>query len=172
VSGTKDFTMLGALVALVAGGVWISGTLDHQPLVTEAAAAAIKSEFAWYSNAESKIAREQGRKPEIVTLCVDAEPFDYTLLAKRLSASLVRPFPASACKSKNGAADPAALGAIDQWSHKSGAFAVMFRVRSIRCMTRSRCIVETAFMGEGKAYEVTRMEYGWTVTNIELLAIV
>ncbi|NCP13596.1 MAG: hypothetical protein GW858_05460 [Sphingomonadales bacterium] len=171
-SGPKDFVTLGALVVLVAGGVWLSATLDHQPLVTEAAAAAIKSEFAWYSDAEAKIAKEQGRQPEIVNLCVDAEPFYYALLAKRLSANLVRPHPVSACKSKTGAADPAAFGSIDQWSHKSGAFAVMLRVRSIRCMTRSRCMVETALMGAGKAYEVTRTENVWTVTNTELLAIV
>lgn len=163
---------LGAVTALVAGGVGTSASLDRRPRVTEAVAATIKSEFAWYGDAVSKIASKRGRMSEIVTVCIDAEALDYSLMAVRLASTYLRPVPAKHCKSKTSDADPTELGAVGGWSDESGAFAVKLSVKSVECVTRSRCIVETAFMGEGKSYEVKNAEGSWAVTDIKLRVIV
>lgn len=167
----RSFFTLGAVTALVAGGVVMSASLDRRPRVTEAVAAVIKNEFAWYSDAASMAASQRGQKPEIVTVCIDAEALDYTLMAERLASTFTRPVPVKNCKSKAKDADPTELGAVGGWSDENGAFAVKLRVRSVECVTRSRCIVETAFMGEGKSYEVKQANGKWAVTDIKLRVI-
>ncbi|MBI1401856.1 MAG: hypothetical protein GC147_01400 [Porphyrobacter sp.] len=47
-SGSRDFVTLGVLAVLVAGAVWLSALFDTRPQVTEAAAAAIKAEMAFF----------------------------------------------------------------------------------------------------------------------------
>lgn len=160
--------ILGALAALVAGAVWLSERLDRRPIATEAVAAAIANENAWYSEAEAKMSSQQGRKPEIVPFCIDSEPLDYTLLAERLLDRFVQPLPVSTCVSKSANPDPAALG---HWTDESGGFAVMMSIRSVRCPTRSQCSVDIAHLGAGKRYEVRRSVTGWTVTAVTIHAV-
>jgi len=171
VRAASHFATLGAVVALVAGGVWVSAEFDRRPLATEAIAAAIAEENAWYSEAEAKLALQQGRKPEIVPLCLDAEPLDYALLAERLTNSFLRPLPVSRCVSKSADPDPAALSAVTGWTDENGAFAVMMSIRSVRCMTRSQCSVDIAFLGAGQRYEVQRTASGWIVKSFTIHAV-
>lgn len=163
-----NLAILGALAALVAGGVCLSARLDRRPLATEAVAAAIANENAWYSEAEAKLSSQQGRKPEIVPLCIDAAPLDYALLTERLTKSFLRPIPVSMCVSKPSDPDTFAPG---HWTDESGGFAVTMSIRSVRCPTRSQCSVDIAHLGAGKRYEVRRSASGWTVTAVTLQAV-
>lgn len=158
------FLLLGALGALVAGGVGLSARLDSTPLASEAAAAAIRAEFAWYSDAASKIAARGGAKPEVVTLCIAAKGLDFRLLAARLSGAHLRPVPVAQCSSKTLAGDPGMENAATTWVDAKGKPAAMITLRRIRCETRTRCSVDLDFLMGGNTYDTERRANGWTVT--------
>lgn len=168
-----QFAILAALVALVAGGVWLSEEVDRKPVVSEAVAAAIKADLAWYIEAATDQAATGKVAPEVANLCLASDqPLDYDLLAVRLAGSFLHVVPVADCTSKTVEGDFGMFSAMTTWFDGSGKEAGFLTVQAVHCQTARRCIVDTASIGAGMRYQVDRVGDVWAVTNSEMRWVV
>ena len=165
-SARGSLALLAAVAAFVAGGVWLSATIDRRPKVSEAVAAAIRADLAWYIEGATEQVASKGPAPEIVTICLQSdEPLDYALLADRLAGTFIRAVPVADCKSKTVEGDFGMFSAMTYWFDENGARADMRAVERVLCSTPRRCVVDINSLGAGNTYEVRRLHKGWKVTK-------
>ncbi|MDC8753501.1 hypothetical protein OIK40_02455 [Erythrobacter sp. sf7] len=172
-SGPKDYATLGAFAVLVAGAVWLSGTLDRKPQVTEAAAAAIAAELDIYVEQLSGPPAGEADSATHLTVCLEtARQLDFPLLAKRLAPSFLRPVPAAGCTKRTVEGDFGMFTARTYWFDAQGTEAAHLKIAKVDCPTRSRCLVDIDWFGGGNRYEVERSGGSWSVTGYEMRWVV
>ena len=160
---------LTAILGLVAGSVWLSDLLDHRPRATEAVAAAIKDEMAFFIEFFDDPAEREAVDGEEASLCIASEePLDFTLLAARLDGTLLRAVPIADCTSKTVEGDFGMFSGMTYWFDASGEEAGMLEIAATHCPTSRRCIVDINSRGRGDRYEVTRSGGKWSVTEREM----
>ena len=172
-SGAKHYATLGACAVLVAGGVWLSGTLDRKPQASEAAAAAIAAELDIYVEQLSGPAAGEADSAAYLTVCIDtAHQLDFPLLANRLAPSRLRPVPAAGCTRRRVEGDFGMFTARTDWFDAQGSEAAHLKVAKVDCPTRSRCLVDIDWFGGGNRYAVESSGGSWSVTGYEMRWVV
>jgi len=150
---------------MVAGGVWLSATLDRKPQITEATAAAISADLDSFIEVYEDPAEREAVGNKAASLCIASNaPLDFTLLADRLSGTFLRPVPVVGCKSKTIEGDFGMFSAMTSWFDESGEEAGHLEIDTVSCPTARRCIVDIDSFGAGMRYEVERTGDRWSVT--------
>jgi hypothetical protein len=173
VSGAKHYATLGACAVLIAGGVWLSGTLDRKPQTSEAAAAAIAAELDIYVEQPSSPVAGKAESAADLTVCIEsAHQLDFPLLADRLAPSHLRPVPAAGCTNRTVEGDFGMFTAMTSWFDAQGTEAAHLKVAKVDCPTRSRCLVDIDWFGGGNRYTVESSGGSWSVTGYEMRWVV
>ena len=169
----RTLATLAATVGLIAGAVWLSATLDRKPQITEATAAAISADMAWFIEIYEDPAERKAVAGKPAPLCIAAnEPLDFTLLAERLAGTFLRVIPVAACTSKTVEGDFGMFSAMTTWFDESGEEAGHITIKAVDCRSARRCVVDIDSLGAGMRYEV-ELEGGlWTVRKGDLRWIV
>lgn len=168
-SGLRDFVTLGVLAVLVAGAVWLSALFDKRPQVTEAAAAAIRAEMAFFIEVYQDPAARKADGGKPASLCIASnEPIDFALLADRLSGTFLHPLPVAKCTSKTVEGDFGMVSAMTYWFDETGQDAGMLEIEAARCPTSRRCIVDINTVGSGMRYEVEKTGDDWAVNKSDM----
>lgn len=172
----NNLATLGAIAALVAGGVWLSAAVDNLlpgKQVTEASAAvigehagAMMGDFKGNTPGREKAFDQQIARLGYTTVCVSSEvPLDFALLERRLAPFRLRAARMTDCTSDTGEDGDGAPPGPRRWFDKRGAEAGMARIEDVQCSDDRRCVVELVMYAFGGKYTVDRTAEGWSVTG-------
>jgi hypothetical protein len=173
VTDLRSLLVLGAITGLIAGAVSLSSDV-HVPGVDEpaAVAAALIEPFQDYVE-EEQLRHPPAHQVGDLALCLKAESsLDVEAVSRALAGTLVRVIPAGRCTSKTVKGDFGMFTAMTYWFDESGGEAASLEVEAVRCLTRSRCIVDINSFAAGRRYEVEAAGGVWTVTRSALRWIV
>jgi hypothetical protein len=172
----KHLATLGAIAALVAGGVWLSAAVDSllsDKRVTEASAAvigehagAMMGDFKGNTPGNEKAFDQQIARLGFTTVCVSSEvPLDFALLERRLAQFRLRAARITDCTSDTGEACDGVPPGPRRWFDKRGAEAGMATIKDVQYSDDRRCVVELVMYAFGGKYAVDRTTKGWAVTG-------
>lgn len=176
-SEAKHFPTLSAIAALVAGGVWLSASVDTRApnqRVTEASAAVIgelademMGDFLGNYPGNEGAFERQIAGLGYTTVCVSSEvPLDFALLEKRLTPFKLRAARLTDCKTNAGDRGSGVQPGPTMWFDKRGAEAGMARIEDAHCPDDQRCVVELVMYAFGGSFAVERTAAGWSVTGM------